>query len=209
MNIIIAGANGTTGKQIVELLIENDYTVMAIVRKPSEANELQKLGAKTLVADLATDDFSYYTSGAEAAIFVAKSNPDSSEDETWEVDHDGAIRFIEACEENAVNRFIMLSSTKAKADDQHDTTFHKAKADADKKLQKSNLNYTIFRVKKLTDGVENEKVNIKEKLDNPKEITRLDIAQVIFNSLENNHTYKKVLEVEEGDTPIPEALNYL
>ncbi|MDQ3394823.1 MAG: SDR family oxidoreductase [Bacteroidota bacterium] len=210
MNVLVAGANGNTGRQIVGLLIEDNHTVRAMIRDAEQASEFEKLGAEPVIADL-EQDVNFTVLGCDAVIFAAGSGPDTGSEKTKAVDRDGAIKLIEACEKNAVNRFIMLSSVGADNPDNGDDklkVYLEAKADADKRLQKSHLNYTIIRPVKLNDEAEAGKIDAKKKLDDHSgEISRTDVASVIVEALDNENTYRKSIEITKGQTPIGGALS--
>ncbi|MEB2626951.1 hypothetical protein SOP94_00635 [Peribacillus frigoritolerans] len=53
MNILIAGANGTTGKQIIGELSKNpQMTVYGMIRKEEQAQTIKELGGHPILADL-------------------------------------------------------------------------------------------------------------------------------------------------------------
>lgn len=209
MNVLVAGANGKTGKQIVSLLLENDHHVSAMVRKQDQLDEMEKLGAKPIFANL-EQDISFATEGVDAVIFAAGSGPHTGPDKTITVDQEGALKLIEACEKNAVERFIMLSAKGADQPEQGPEKIQhylKAKKVADDRLKKSNLNYTIIRPGRLSNGIETGTITAGTGLDNSEgEISRADVALTIVNSLNNEKTYRKVIEILDGDQPIQEAL---
>lgn len=210
MNVLVAGANGNTGRQIVGLLLEENHNVRAMIRDAAQADEMEKLGAEPVLADLESD-VNFAVMGCDAVIFAAGSGAGTSSDKTLAVDRDGAIKLIEACEKHAVNRFIMLSSIGA--DDPENgpdklKTYLEAKAQADKRLVKSHLNYTIIRPVTLNDEAEVGKINAQKKLDEADgEIPRADVAAVIVEALDNENTYRKSIEITSGDTPIGGALS--
>jgi uncharacterized protein YbjT (DUF2867 family) len=209
MNVLVAGANGNTGRQIVGLLVEENHHVRAMVREASQVEELEELGAEPVVANL-EHDVNFAVMGCDAVIFAAGSGSNTGEDKTKAIDRDGAIKLIEACEANAVNRFIMLSAVGTGDPEQGPDNlkiYLEAKAEADKKLKKSNLNYTIFKAVSLTDEAETGKITAKKRLDNSSgEISRADVAATIVEALDNEHTYRKSIEIASGDTPISGAL---
>ncbi len=87
-------------------------------------------------------------------------------------------------------------------------TYLEAKAEADKKLKKSNLNYTIFKAVSLTDDAETGKITARKKLDDSTgEISRADVAAAIVEALDNENTYRKSIEIAAGNTPIGGALS--
>lgn len=73
MNVLVIGANGKIGRLLVEkLAMEKGFFVRAMVRKAEQVSELEKLGAKPIIADL-KKDFHYAYDEIEAVIFTAGS----------------------------------------------------------------------------------------------------------------------------------------
>lgn len=209
MNVLVAGANGRTGKQIVNLLLERDHEVRAMIRDASQAAEMKRIGAQPVIADL-EHDVSFAVEGCDAVIFAAATSGLASPEKTDSVDRDGPIKLIKACEENAVNRFIMLSSLgtdnpeAAPSEYQH---YFKAKAVANNKLEKSSLNYTIIKAATLTDNDATGKIKASKKLqDSAGDISRADVAATIVASLNNENSYRKTFEIISGEDPISVAL---
>jgi uncharacterized protein YbjT (DUF2867 family) len=211
MNILVAGANGKTGIKIVDLLIERDHHVKAMIRDASQAQEFEKRGAEPVIADL-EQDIAFAVEDCDAVIFAAGSGPHTGEDKTWAVDRDGAVKLIEACEHNAVERFVMLSSIGTDAPEKGPDQLQpylKAKAEADQRLQKSGLNYTIIRPGKLNNDPESQHIIARAHLqDKVGQISRSDVAYTIVEALENENTYRKTIEIiGSGPQTIGEALN--
>jgi uncharacterized protein YbjT (DUF2867 family) len=208
MNVLVAGAHGKIGMQIVTLLLENDHHVTAMVKEQDQIEEMEKLGAKPVLANLETD-VAFATEGVNAIIFTAGSGPNTGPDKTITVDQDGAIKLIEACEKNAVERFVMLSAMGVDNPDQGPEKIQhylKAKLKADERLKKSNLNYTIIRPGRLTNDEETGTIEASEHLTGAGEISRADVALILVEALNNENTYRKTIDVLNGDKQIAEAL---
>ncbi len=213
MEVLVVGAHGQTAIKVVELLIEKDHNVRAMVRDAAQAGELEKRGAEAVIADL-EQDIEFAVEGCDAVIFAAGSGADTGEDKTWAVDRDGAIKVIEACERNAVERFVMLSALGADAPEKAQEAmapYMKAKAEADQRLQKSKLNYTIIRPGMLNDDPESLHIIAREHLKDKKgQISRSDVAYTIAETLENPNAYRKTFEViGGGHDAIAEAIRKL
>lgn len=193
----------------MNLLLERDHHVRAMIRNPDQIEEMKKMGADYVIADL-EQDVNFAVEGCDAVIFAAGSGPDTGSDKTISVDQDGAIKLIRACEENAVNRFIMLSAMGTDKPEEGPNKLQdylKAKATADEKLKKSNLNYTIIRPGPLNDNDMTGKIMAEKHLKNREgEISRADVATTIAESLNNENTYRKTFEILSGNKPIGVAL---
>lgn len=211
MNILVAGAQGRLGMQIVDLLLEKEHNVLAMVQEESQGDELKKLGAKITMADL-RQSVEFAVEGCEAVIFAARSKSDDPED-IVAVERDGLVKMVKACENNAVERFVFVSQLGTKHPEKAEgmEQIHlKAKSEAEKQLKKSSLNYTIIRHGLLNDDPESGMIIVKEDLKGTSgQITRLDLAHTVAEVLENEHTYHRELEVINGNRPIEEALNQL
>ncbi|MFP4092603.1 MAG: SDR family oxidoreductase [Cyclobacteriaceae bacterium] len=213
MNILVAGANGKTGIQIVEHLVEQDHNVRAMIRDESQSREMKERGALPYIADLERD-VEFAVEGSEVVIFAAGSGPDTGEDKTWAVDRDGAIKLIEACERNSVARFILISSVGTDEPEEGPDKLQpylKAKSASEEKLKKSDLNYTIVRPGMLNNDPETGKVIARERLDGKKgQISRADVALTVAKTLDNPNTFFKTFEIiGGGNEDVETSLNKL
>ena len=71
--ILVAGANGTTGKKIVTLLNKSQYfTPVAMVRKKEQENQFKSKNIETVLADL-EENVSHTVKNIDKVIFAAGS----------------------------------------------------------------------------------------------------------------------------------------
>ncbi len=84
-----------------------------------------------------------------------------------------------------------------------------AKARADERLEKSDLDYTIIRPGSLTNEEGTGRIDAAVSLGRHGEIPREDVARTFAAALEAENTYRKKFEILAGDTPIPEALKQI
>ncbi len=68
MKVLVAGATGAVGKQLVPRLVARGHDVVGITRTPSKSELVRELGATPVVADMLDPD--------EVARAVAQSDPD-------------------------------------------------------------------------------------------------------------------------------------
>ncbi|WP_295730514.1 NAD(P)H-binding protein [uncultured Limosilactobacillus sp.] len=73
-------------------------------------------------------------------------------------------------------------------------------------LRQSNLDYTIVRPENLTNETGTGKVIIGDYLPHTY-TSRSNVAATIIAALENGNTIQKAFDVEDGDTPVNEAIN--
>lgn len=67
MAVLVAGANGRTGKEVVSRLLARDYEVKAMVRREEDALPLEDEGVESVIADLRYN-FESALEGCEAVI---------------------------------------------------------------------------------------------------------------------------------------------
>ncbi|MBC2186944.1 SDR family oxidoreductase [Listeria sp. FSL L7-0253] len=209
MNVLVIGANGKIGRHLVEkLAMEKGFFVRAMVRKAEQVSELEKLGAKPIIADL-KKDFNYAYDEIEAVIFTAGSGGHTPASETINIDQNGAIKAIETAKEKGVRRFIIVSSYGADTPENGpESLIHylKAKQAADEALKQSGLDYTIVRPVGLSDDPATGK--IAEVSGKPKSnIPRADVANFISEALTEKASFYKTYTIESGDMPIKQFFN--
>ena len=179
MKILIAGATGTTGLQVVQDLIEQGHAPTALVRESSDISDLPK-GASLRQGDL-TDLQSGVCDGMDAVIFAAGSGGSTGPKMTEKVDRDGAKRLVDLAREAGVNRFVMLSSIGAEQSNPEGDLAHylKAKHDADEHLKASGLTYAILRPVALTNDGRSDNVILGEDVDKSAKASRADVAHLL------------------------------
>ena len=150
MKVLLIGANGQIGKQVVNLLQESkEHTVRAMVRDNAQVAALKEKGVEAVVANLegSVEEIAKAAQGCDAVIFTAGSGGHTGPDKTLLVDLDGAVKSMEAAEKAGANRYIMVSAIQAQNRetwaDSPIKPYMVAKHFADKALVASKLNYTI------------------------------------------------------------------
>lgn len=206
--ILIAGATGSTGKRIIEILNNSQsFDPVAMIRKEEQKTIFDDMEVKWVLADL-EGDVSEAVKGIDKIIFAAGSGGGTGPEKTDAVDRDGAIKLIDAAKKAKVKKFIMLSSMGADDPSAHEELKHylEAKAAADEHLRKSKLKYTILRPGRLTDDMGLGKVELAEKLDSMGEIPRDDVAFLLIMSLADPLLPNMTVEAIEGEEPIKSAM---
>ncbi|WP_411343053.1 SDR family oxidoreductase [Paenibacillus sp. WLX1005] len=215
MNITIIGANGQIGKLLTERLASHtEHQVTAVIRKPEQAEALEQYGAKTALADLegTVDHLAEVVRGADAVIFAAGSGGSTGEDKTLLIDLDGAVKSMEAAEQEGISRFVLVSAMfsydRSKWSDSI-KPYYVAKHYADRILEASSLDYTIVRPGGLLNDEGTGNIEIGEQLSEGGSIPRADVAELIAHLIDNKQTYRKGYDVISGSTPIADALKSL
>lgn len=202
--VLVAGANGTTGKKIISIIKEsNKYEPYAMVRKEEEIPYFQNNGIGTILADL-ENDVSQTTDGMDRVIFAAGSGGKKVK----EVDQEGAKKLMDSAKKNGIKKFVMLSSMGADKPEEADEIkdYLKAKHNADEHLKQSGINYTIVRPGSLTNEDGKGKIKLDQNLNMPGEISRRDVAETLVGALDDSVAKNKTFEILEGETYIKAAL---
>lgn len=209
-NILVAGANGTTGKIIVSLLQESDeFNPVAMIRKEEQETYFKSKNIETVLGDLEDDLTGFFnkTSSIDKVIFAAGSGGKN----VIGVDQKGAMKLVDVSKNSNVKKFVMLSSMGA--DNPESVTELKdyliAKGKADDYLKNSGLNYSIVRPGTLTNNSKTESIELEVKLNKRGEISRADVAKTLVESLKDNTAKNATFEIIEGETAIQNALKTL
>tara|TARA_R110000850_G_scaffold217628_2_gene343284 strand:+ start:298 stop:942 length:645 start_codon:yes stop_codon:yes gene_type:complete len=205
-NILVAGAHGTTGKKIINLLSESQYfKPIAMVRAEEQIPFFKSKNVETVLANLEHDVSPAFETPIDKVIFAAGSGGKK----VIEVDQEGAKKLIDASKKNNIRKFVMLSSMGADNPESVSELqdYLKAKQNADNHLKKSGLNYTIVRPGALTNGELHNKIALEEKLNKQGEISRNDVAQTLIRTLNDDVANKATFEIIKGDTLIADALD--
>ncbi|WP_282073748.1 SDR family oxidoreductase [Polaribacter atrinae] len=203
-NILVAGANGTTGKKIVNLLQASEYfNPIAMVRKESQKKQFEDNSVTTILADL-EGDVSFTTENIDKIIFAAGSGGKKVE----AVDQEGAMKLIDAGKKTKVKKFVMLSSMGADNPESSEKLkdYLQAKQNADTYLTESALPYSIVRPGALTNEKGKGKIEKSNKLNKSGEISRDDVAETLVYALYDAAAVNNTFEIIAGSTLIKEAI---
>ncbi|RLQ90928.1 SDR family oxidoreductase [Planomicrobium sp. Y74] len=205
MDVLVIGANGQVGRNIVKELAEKNHNAVAMVRKEEQKAKMEELGAsKVVLADL-EEDFSNAFENVDAVIFAAGSGPKTGPDKTLTIDLWGSVKAAKYAQDKGVKRFVQLGSMGSDNPDAGGEAMKPylvAKRSADEILQATNLDYTIVRPGALTDDEKTGKVEVSaqgfESMEG-RSIPRADVAHVLVDVLERENTYGKVFEILQGE----------
>jgi uncharacterized protein YbjT (DUF2867 family) len=214
MNVLVIGANGKIGKQLVRLLNESgEHTPTAMIRDDKQKPDFEEMGARTAVVDLEDriEALASAMDGMDAVVFTAGSGGHTGPDKTLLIDLDGAAKAVEAARQTGVQRFLMVSAIGA--DDRERWSdqikpYYVAKHHADNILRESGLDYTIVRPGLLLDEPGTGCITAAEHLE-PGGVPREDVARVLFEALGTENTRNRSFDVVSGETPVSEALQQL
>ncbi|WJM08167.1 SDR family oxidoreductase [Paenibacillus sp. PK1-4R] len=214
MNVLVIGANGQIGKFVVEQLAqEGKHKVTAMIRKPEQAGTLKELGADVVIGNLegSVEDLAEAMKDHNAIVFTAGSGGSTGQDKTLLIDLDGAVKTMEAAEQQGISRYILVSAYGADQREKWSESikpYYVAKHYADRVLFASDLNYTIIRPGGLKNEPGTGKIAVGTDLE-PGSIPREDVARVIVASLQEEKTYRMAFDLIAGEHPVEDALGKL
>ncbi len=207
MRVLVVGANGKIGRQVVALLGDTEHQAVAVVRDQAQTPPLVKAGAEFTVRDLERD-VDGIADGCDAVIFSAGSGGHTGGDKTLLVDLWGAVKVLRAAEAAKVDHFVMVSAIGAADPDRgHPRLRHYlvAKRFADDELVRSPIAHTIVRPGRLTDALGTGTVRAGADTGHG-DIARADVAAAIVACLGNLAVRDKTFCLIAGGTPIDQAL---
>ncbi|MDC6388496.1 SDR family oxidoreductase [Maribacter sp. PR1] len=204
-NILVAGANGTTGKKVVHLLKASQYfNPVAMVRKKEQLAQFENDGIDTVLGDL-EEDLTHTVKNIDKVVFAAGSGGKK----VVAVDQEGAKSLMDVSKKANVKRFVMLSSMGADnpeaAEDLKE--YLQAKHNADEYLKQSDLNYMIVRPGPLTNENGTGTISLKKHFEKQGSISRDDVAQTLVHALHENAGTNETFEILDGETLIGKALD--
>ncbi|KAI9150804.1 hypothetical protein HJFPF1_10581 [Paramyrothecium foliicola] len=235
---LIFGGNGKTARHLTAILrdAETPHVIYSVIRNPDQIPDLEAIGAKPIVQDIATgteEDFLDIIERTRPHVLVwaaGGKDPESAR----AVDRDGAIRAMNALAKSSVpsKRYIVVSALDVR--DRENKPVPDWYTEADKKLSdrmygiigpivdaklaadrelrvgnsKRKLDYTIVRPGGLTEEPATGKVRAG-KVGVIGMISRDDVAGVIYAALRNKKTHGLAFDIlgpVEDSSTIKEAV---
>lgn len=151
--ILITGATGSNGTEIIKLLSSRSVRLRAMVRKPEAAKEIARLpGVELLVADF--DDpasLERALSGVERAFLLTNST------EKAEVQQSS---FVDAAKTAGIEHIVKLSQFAA--DEKSPVRFLRYHAAVERRIRESGMAYTFLRPNLFMQGLLNFSKPIRE-----------------------------------------------
>ncbi|HET9605258.1 MAG TPA: NAD-dependent epimerase/dehydratase family protein [Gemmatimonadales bacterium] len=111
MNTLVTGATGFVGGHVVAALLTRGIAVTALVRSPSRAAALERLGVRLVVGDL-HDDVALRRACEGQAVVQHVAGVIAARDEAayLRANRDGTANLLRAAEAAGVDRFVLMSS---------------------------------------------------------------------------------------------------
>jgi uncharacterized protein YbjT (DUF2867 family) len=144
--ILVAGATGVLGSEIVRNLLSRGEEVRAMTRatsRPEKVDALRKAGAEIVVADLKDPaSLSIACNGVDSVISTVSSVLTAQPGDSFEAtDGQGTKSLIDAARKAGARKFVFVSFDPNGAPD---APLTRAKQSAEDHLKKSGLDYTIL-----------------------------------------------------------------
>lgn len=212
MKILVIGASGRVGTDLVKQLLADDHQVIGATRQ--EEKLFNNDNYSQLDLDITADKDAIQQQieqDIDAVYFVAGSGGK----DVLEVDLHGAVKTMQAVEDKGIKRCIMLSTVFSLDTSKWNQpgiadlkAYYICKHYADQWLVKnSTLDYTIVQAGALKERAATGKIIIND--DNAGENSIEDVATTLAAVLNANNTTKKVFSMHNGETAIDEAIAQL
>ncbi|MBW4647533.1 MAG: SDR family oxidoreductase [Kastovskya adunca ATA6-11-RM4] len=143
MNLLVVGATGTLGRQVVRRALDEGHQVRCLVRSPRKATFLKEWGAEIVQGDLCQPETLIPAlQGITAVIDAATSRPTDNLT-IKQVDWDGKVALIQAAAAAGIERFVFFSILNAQ--NYSHVPLMEIKRCTELFLAESGLKYTILR----------------------------------------------------------------
>jgi uncharacterized protein YbjT (DUF2867 family) len=151
MSLLVVGATGTLGRQVVRRALDEGQTVRCLVRSPRKAAFLREWGADLVKADLCEPaTLPFALEGIQTVIDAATHRP-TDPGSIWEVDWQGKVALIQAAKAAGVDRFVFFSILNASQYPK--VPMMEIKACTEAFIQEAGLNYTILQLGGFLQGL--------------------------------------------------------
>lgn len=206
MKLLIFGATGKTGTQLLEQGLAQGHHITAFVRDPAKIH-IHHTNLSVVKGDIDNyQNIKDAVAGQDAVISVLGNKTGDALWKSNTVISQALLKIISAMEEQKVSRIIFVTSFGVGSNIQFlEKLFIKIFlwnlfADIPRQessLQKSGLQWTIVRPARLVDGPKAPRYWFREDLPIApfSKISRADVADLIFKCLADPKTIKKILTV--------------
>lgn len=210
-DIIIIGGHGKIALLAAPQLIAAGHTVRSVIRNPDHAADVAATGADAILLDIeqtGTEAIAEALQGADAVVWSAGAGGGDPA-RTAAVDHEAAVRSMDAAAAIGVKRYVMVSYFGAATDhgvpaDNPFFAYAQAKAAADDYLRSTDLEWTILGPSTLTDDAPTGLISTTDA--EGASVSRADVAAVITAALDELHTVRRTIAFNTGTVPIAEAI---
>ena len=142
--ILVVGATGSLGRQVVKKLLAQGETVRAMTRDRSKADDLKARGAQIVLGDLRDpESLEFAIRGTKGVVAAAHAMLGRGSSSSAAIDDKGHRDLIDAAKSAGTGHFIYTSVIGAAPD--HPIDFWRTKAKIERYLEDSRLTHTIIR----------------------------------------------------------------
>ncbi len=211
MKILVAGAAGYIGLNLVQALLSKGHEVTALDLQVSNLDSLRNELSDIIQCDLTEpDQLKGKCAGIEIVISTVGLEFPTKKLSYWDIDYEANLNLLREAESVGVKKMMYISSILADKDTDKKPSLVEAKYAMEKELVNSSLDWVIFRPTSYFKDIINiyikmakkGKINIIDKGENRfNPIHPIDMAEVICNNLD---TVNKDLNVGG-----PETFSYL
>lgn len=211
MKIFIIGITGGVGSRLARSLQDCGDLVTGMVRRSEQQEKLREAGIETGIGDLTSitpEKLAELIGDVDAIVFTAGAGGGGA-DRTTVIDGGGVVKAIDAARIKGVDRFGLVSAfPEAWRDRNLGAGFDHyiaVKKDADKALAESGLDWIILRPSVLVDDPGRGTVALGPAQIHG-QVSRQDVADTLGALLHEPGITQQILELNEGSTPISEAV---
>lgn len=142
-SMLVIGATGTLGRQVVRRALDEGYEVRCLVRpRPVPADFLREWGATTVSGDLSNpEELPAALVGIHTIVDCATGRP---EEPIQKIDWEAKVKLIQSAKAMGVQRFVFFSIDKC--DQYQKVPLMRIKYCTEKYLEASGLNFTTLRL---------------------------------------------------------------
>jgi uncharacterized protein YbjT (DUF2867 family) len=202
--VLVAGATGGTGQEVVDQALEKGYRVRALVRDEAKARMLFGDRVQYVVGDVREPrSLKRAVKGVDQVISALGANVQRDPENSPErVDYRGVKALAEAAKAAGVSQFILVSSMGVTHPD------HQLNAMLDNILswklkgedavRATGINYTIVRPGELTNepgGRRGVRIMQGDPIGGEGSVSRSDVAAILVSALGRDDLYGKTFEV--------------
>lgn len=198
--VLVAGATGASGREIVKVLLEKGYNIRAMSRSAERAASLGE-GVQPAVADVTRPaSLPAVMDGVDVVISAIGGRRPIGSNGFKAVDYEGNKALIDAAKAAGVKRFLIITAGSAGRDGfLYSLPFgpYPWKARAEAHLRQSGLDYTIIAPGGLRDEPSGQTGILLTTRDSyePASINRSDMAIVLVACMEDDTTVGKTITI--------------
>lgn len=151
MKLLVVGATGTLGRQVVRQALDEDLEVRCLVRNPNKAIFLKEWGAEIVKGDLCDKSTLIPALKGVDAVIDAATARVTDNLSAKEIDWQGKVNLIQATKAAGVDRYIFFSIINA--EQYPEVPLMNIKRCTELFLAESGLNYTILQLAGFMQGL--------------------------------------------------------